>query len=67
MKKIYENYFPDLGGFSYFKNKSQIHYYGVKISKGFDEPDIHGTLLLLWAISMISDFRNENTFNILKP
>jgi len=67
LKKIYENYFPDLGGFSYFKNKSQIHYYGVKISKGFDEPDIHGTLLLLWAISMISDFRNENTFNILKP
>ena len=33
------------GGFSYFKNKSQTHYYGVNITQGNKTADIHGTLL----------------------
>ena len=54
---------------SYFLNKSQTHYYGVKISKGLNTPDLHGTLLLIWGISMISkiiDLPTSN-WNILKP
>ena len=50
---IYLHFFPNFYGFSYFLNKSQTHYYGVKISKGLNTPDIHGTTLLVWALSMI--------------
>ena len=63
------HYFLGQGGFSYFLNKSQTHYYGVKISKGLNTPDLHGTLLLIWGISMISkviDLPIRN-WNILKP
>jgi hypothetical protein len=41
------------GGFSYYSNKSQEFYYGVKISEGKNEADLHGTTLLTWALSMI--------------
>jgi len=66
---IAEHYFQEIGGFSYYKNKSQIYYYGLKISQGKNEPDLHGTTLLTWAISLIYDFRNpeQKEFNLLKP
>jgi len=55
-------------GFSYFINKSQTHYYGLKITTGMNTADIHGTTLLLWAISMIDNFKHgPSRFNILKP
>jgi hypothetical protein len=56
------------GGFSYYLNKSQTHYYGVNVSKGFDEPDLHGTTLLIWAASMIFNFINtsDDTLKVLK-
>ncbi len=67
--KIENHYFPNIGGFSYFINKSQTHYYGVNITKGLNEPDIHGTLLLVWAISIISQVIDLPTSNwkVLKP
>ncbi len=43
------------GGFSYRPGKAQQNYYGANISKGLDEGDIHGTCLLLWALSMVVD------------
>ena len=57
------------GGFSYFKNKSQTHYYGVPVSKGLQTSDIHGTLLCSWALLMILDLNNklDTDFNIIKP
>lgn len=66
---VQEHYFPEIGGFSYFKNKSQTYYYGVKISKGLNEPDLHGTLLFLWCYTMIYDLieKDQEKFNILKP
>ena len=66
---IYLHFFPNLYGFSYFLNKSQTHYYGVKISKGLNTPDIHGTTLLVWALSMILEIIEFETFkwNPLKP
>ena len=38
-------------------------------NKGFNEADLHGTLLLTWALSMIININeNENlSWNILKP
>ena len=65
---IKDNYYPN-GGFSYFRNKSQTHYYGSKISNGLNEPDLHGTLLLVWAIALISDIIELPTsdWKIIKP
>lgn len=65
---IKDNYYPN-GGFSYFRNKSQTHYYGTKISNGLNEPDLHGTLLLVWAIALISDIIELPTsdWKIIKP
>ena len=54
---------------TYFLNKSQTHYYGIKITNGLNEADLHGTLLLVWALSMILNIsENENlSWNIIKP
>lgn len=59
---------PDYG-FSYFKNKSQTHYYGVPISKGLQTSDIHGTLLCSWALMMILDLNEQldPNYKIIKP
>ncbi len=68
-KIILSHYKSDEGGFSYYINRSQEYYYGLKITDGQNRADIHGTLLLLWALSMIYDFQNEENelFNIIKP
>ena len=59
--------------FSTKDNKTPVTEIDIKsnsiITKGLNEPDIHGSTLLIWALSMIYDFR-ENTnvkFNILRP
>lgn len=69
LQMIKMHYFPNIGGFSYFKKTAQTHYYGVQISKGTSMPDIHGTLLLVWAISMISKLIALPTshWKVLKP
>ena len=66
---IFKHYFEVEGGFSYFINKSQTHYYGVEVTKGKNLPDIHGTLLLVWAISMMEEIRESDRFNlkVIKP
>ncbi len=56
---IMSHYKESDGGFSYFKNSSQNYYYGIKISNGFEEADIHGTTLLTWALSMIFSIIGE--------
>lgn len=51
---IYQNYYyPDLGGFSFLPHQANRIYYGAPITKGRAEPDIHGTLMFLWGISLI--------------
>lgn len=41
------------GGFSYWIGKSQTSYYGVPITSGMPVSDIHGTVLLTWALAMV--------------
>ena len=43
--------------------------YGVKISNGHDTPDIHGTILLTWALAMIHEIISpaDNPWKIIKP
>lgn len=62
-------YHPDQKGFSYFIQKSQTHYYGLQITKGVYTPDIHGTILSIWAIVMILESLQENIYNykLIKP
>lgn len=69
LNEIMKLYYPDKGGFSYYKNRSQTHYYGLRISKGLDTPDLHGTLLCLWAINMILDLLEAlpKDIKIIKP
>ncbi len=57
------------GGFSYFVDKSQTHYYGVPITMGNNVADLHGTLLCTWAIMMIlkSNELLDKKYNIIKP
>ena len=54
---------------SHILKTAQTHYYGVQISQGTNMPDIHGTLLLAWAISMISKLISLPTshWKVLKP
>ena len=67
--KIFRHFKSDDGGFSYFTRKSQTYYYGVKITEGLNTADIHGTTLLLWALSMIFTFKEDDSIklNIIKP
>lgn len=52
---IYKQYYyPKTGGFSFLPHKANVYYYGTKLTKGLDEPDIHGTCMCLWGISIIS-------------
>ena len=64
---IQKNYHPEKGGFSYFQSKSQTHYYGLNISLGKNTPDLHGTTLLLWALTMIDHINGNTRFKIIKP
>ena len=59
--KIYKQYyFPERGGFSFNKNQANRIYYGAYLSKGKNEPDIHGTVMFLWGISIIVQILNLN-------
>ncbi len=68
LEMIKRHYNPD-GGFSYNIGQSQTGYYGVFIARGLAESDIHGTILLTWAISMILEILDINSFNwrVIKP
>jgi len=55
-----EYYYPKIGGFSFYKNRASSMYYGAYLSKGRHEPDIHGTHLFLWGISIIAQVLNIN-------
>lgn len=49
-----EYYYPEIGGFSFYKNQASRYYYGALLSRGKDEPDIHGTVMFLWGLSLIT-------------
>jgi hypothetical protein len=60
-----EHYFPEIGGFSFLKHQANQCYGETMITKGRCEPDIHGSVLLLWGIALISNilgFSNQLQF-----
>ncbi len=69
LEMIASHYVEEDGGFSYHVGRSQTSYYGVPISRGLPCADLHGTLLLCWALAMIdrvSGKLNLN-WNVIKP
>ncbi len=67
--KVYKkHYWPEYGGFSFFERRANSVYYGAKISKGLEEPDIHGTHLFLWGITLITKIlRFDDTIKLHIP
>jgi len=49
-----EFYHPDLGGFSFHKQKANEFFFNKRITFGKNEPDIHGTLMFTWGLSIIN-------------
>jgi hypothetical protein len=40
------------GGFSFYSDHAQTHYYGARVSKGFAVSDIHGAAMMVWATAI---------------
>lgn len=53
LEKYKAHYKKEQGGFSFFTFHSNTRYYSAKITKGYNEADIHGTVLFMWGISII--------------
>jgi len=47
-------FFEEYGGFSFLKDRASPNYYKAVITKGLNEPDIHGTFMFLWGIALIT-------------
>lgn len=61
-------YWPEHGGFSSLIGRANNRYYGAHITKGLPEPDIHGTSMFLWGISILSQYVNiKSQFKTLLP
>lgn len=58
-------YFYDLGGFSFYENSCQYAIYNSYVAKRTKEPDMHGTLLFTWFLSLYGKITNNNIFNKL--
>ena len=54
LSQYQRQYWPESGGFSYFLGKANDIYYNAAVSRGLPEPDIHGTVMFLWGIALIS-------------
>lgn len=55
LETYFRHYHPQHKGFSFYPQKANDIYYGARITRGLNEPDIHGTSLLIWGIAIIID------------
>lgn len=58
------------GGFRYFPDRSQTHYYGVRITEGRRVPDAHGTCLFVWGLALAAEilgWRKELGWRLVRP
>jgi hypothetical protein len=62
--EIIEKFKKDDKGFSFFIKKSQTKYYGVFVSKGLNESDLHGTSMIIWSVSIIAELLRLMDFQI---
>ena len=50
-----EHYWEDHGAFSFLRGKANTRYYNATISRGLPEPDIHGTVMFVNGIALITE------------
>lgn len=55
LRRYHDHYWPWQGGFSFFPASANSSYYNARVSTGMAEPDLHGTVLMLWGIVLICD------------
>jgi hypothetical protein len=53
LNTYWKYYHNDKNGFSFHPHRANDIYYGARITSALNEPDIHGTALFLWGISII--------------
>jgi len=50
------NYYHEKhGAYSFYQGKSGTVYYGAKMSKGLNEPDLHGSAMFAWGILIVAE------------
>lgn len=49
----------DDGAFSFFQDHSQTYYYGASVSHGYKVSDLHGTVMLVWAMAIALEFLGD--------
>jgi hypothetical protein len=66
--EVYRRYYhPEIGGFSFWEDQANRVYYGARVSKGRDEPDLHGTTLFMWGLSIIAQLLGiDDELNLLE-
>lgn len=58
---VYRRYYrPEEGGFSFWEGRANDVYYGARVSEGRDEPDLHGTTLFVWGLSIVAQLLGIN-------
>jgi hypothetical protein len=58
--ELIKRHYKSDGAFSFYPDKAGNYYYGAKMSRGNPESDIHGTHLLVWALTMIGELLGFN-------
>ncbi|NPU94199.1 MAG: glycosyltransferase family 4 protein [Gammaproteobacteria bacterium] len=68
LRRYRGHYWPWQGGFSFFSTGANDSYYNARVSTGMAEPDLHGTVLILWGIVLIVDILGWNEmFELQRP
>jgi len=49
------------GAFSFSAGRAGTSYYGARVSRGLPESDVHGTHLLVWAVTLCADLLGFKT------
>ena len=48
------------GGFTFFENRCQTHFYGLKVARSANVSDLHGTLMAVWGISLLQRMKEND-------
>lgn len=59
-EKILGHYWNVFGGFSFYRFHSQHTYLGVRVGHGYQEPDMHGTIMFTWGLSIIEKLLSKS-------
>ena len=68
LRRYRAHYWPWQGGFSFFPGAANHSYYNARVTTGMAEPDVHGTVLMLWGIVLICDVLGwSHEFGLRRP